>query len=141
MSHYLAKSVLAVGATAAALMTSTLAQANPTLELVSVQPRMVTTLQQTCESVPVPRPAQVNHAGMILGTIAGAALGNQIGGGSGKTIATAAGAMLGGHYGRGEIIPAGLDYQNVCKNHPVTHQKGEIVTFKYNGKLFSQIVE
>jgi uncharacterized protein YcfJ len=40
-----------------------------------------------------------NTGGTILGAIAGAALGNQIGGGSGRDIATAAGAVIGGRIG------------------------------------------
>lgn len=123
-----------------ALIISTGAAANPMLELVSVQPNMVTTLQQTCESIPVSRPVYHNDAGMILGTLAGAAIGNQFGGGSGKQIATVTGAILGAHYGRGEPVYGGVQYQNVCSRVPVTSQRGEIVTFRYNGKLFSQII-
>lgn len=141
MSKFSTKAIFTSLATTGLILASSMAHATSTLELVSVQPRMVTTLQQACQSVAVHRPAQYNQAGMILGTIAGAALGNQVGGGSGKAIATAAGAVLGGHYGRGEPMHGGVEYQNVCNSVPVTHQKGEIVTFRYNGKLFSQIVE
>lgn len=40
-----------------------------------------------------------SHGGTIIGAIAGAALGNRIGGGSGRDIATAAGAVIGGSFG------------------------------------------
>jgi len=111
-------------------------------EVVHVQPRMVTTHEQVCEQVAVQRPAySTNHAGTILGAIAGAALGNQVGGGSGKVIATASGAVIGAHLGRGEPQPGGYEYQNVCRTVPVTHQRGEVVTFKYKGKTFSQVFE
>ena len=39
------------------------------------------------------------YGGTIIGSIAGAALGNRIGGGSGRDIATAAGAVIGGTIG------------------------------------------
>ena len=110
-------------------------------EVVHVQPRMVTTHQQVCEQVAVQRPAQHNYAGSILGAIAGAALGNQVGGGSGKTIATASGAVIGAQLGRSETQPGGYDYQNVCRTVPVTQQRGEVVTFQYKGKTFSQVFE
>lgn len=110
-------------------------------EVVHVQPRMVTTQEQVCEQVAVQRPAQHNYAGTILGAIAGAALGNQVGGGSGKTIATASGAVIGAQLGRGESQPGGFEYQNVCRTVPVTQQRGEIVTFKYKGRTFSQVFE
>ena len=115
--------------------------ANPVAEVLHVQPRMVTTHQQVCEQVAVQRPAQHNYAGSILGAIAGAALGNQVGGGSGKTIATASGAVIGAQLGRGETQPGGYDYQNVCRSVPVTQQRGEVVTFQYKGKTFSQVFE
>jgi uncharacterized protein YcfJ len=115
--------------------------AYPLAEVVHVQPRMVTTHEQVCEQVVVQRPAQHNYAGSILGAIAGAALGNQVGGGSGKTIATASGAVIGAQLGRGESQPGGYEYQNVCRSVPVTHQRGEVVTFKYKGKTFTHVFE
>jgi len=111
-------------------------------EVVHVQPRMVTTHEQVCEPVAVQRPPySTNHAGTILGAIAGAALGNQVGGGSGKVIATASGAVIGAHLGRGTPQAGGFEYQNVCRTVPVTHQRGEVVTFQYKGKTFSQVFE
>jgi uncharacterized protein YcfJ len=116
-------------------------QAFAAAEVLHVQPRMVTTHEQVCEQMPVQRPTQHNHAGAILGAIAGAALGNQVGGGSGKVIATASGAVIGAHLGGGDGQPGSYTYQQVCRTVPVTQQRGEIVTFKYKGKTFSQVFE
>ena len=60
--------------------------------VVSRQPRFATAYQQVCTQVPVERRSQ---GGGVVGAIMGAAIGNQIGGGSGRDIATAAGAVIG----------------------------------------------
>jgi len=110
--------------------------------VVSVQPRLVTTYQQQCQQILVQRPATTgNSAGGVLGALAGAALGNQVGGGSGRDIATAAGAVIGYQVGRGESQPGGVEYQTVCNNVPVTVQRGETVTFVYKGRRFTQTFE
>lgn len=109
--------------------------------VVSVQPRMVTTYQQQCQQVAVQRSSGGNTAGGVLGAIAGAALGNQVGGGSGKDIATAAGAVIGYQVGKGSEQPGGVEYQTVCNNVPVTVQRGETVTFMYKGRKFTQSFE
>lgn len=110
-----------------------------TVEIVRVEPRMVTTYQQQCREVAVQTaPTQGNNAGGVLGALAGAALGNQIGGGSGRDIATAAGAVIGYQVGRGDAQPGGVAHRTVCESVPVTVQRGETVTFRYRGRLFSQ---
>jgi len=110
--------------------------------VVSVQPRLVTVFQQQCQQVQVQRPATSgNTAGGVLGALAGAALGNQVGGGSGRDIATAAGAVIGYQVGRGESQPGGIEYQTVCNQVPVTVQRGETVTFVYKGRRFIQTFE
>ena len=110
-----------------------------TVDIVRIEPRMVTTYQQQCREVAVQSaPTQGNAAGGVLGALAGAAIGNQIGGGSGRDIATAAGAVLGYQVGRGESQPSGIVYRTVCESVPVTQQRGETVTFKYRGRVFSQ---
>lgn len=110
-----------------------------TVEIVRVEPRMVTTYQQQCREVAVQTaPTQGNAAGGVLGALTGAALGNQIGGGSGRDIATAAGAVIGYQMGRGDPQPGGVVYRTVCDNVPITVQRGETVTFRYRGRLFSQ---
>lgn len=110
--------------------------------VVSVQPRMITSYQQQCQQVAVQRPpSNGNTAGAVLGTIAGAALGNQVGGGSGKDIATVVGGVIGYQVGKGSPTPGGIEYQNVCNSVPVTVQRGETVTFSYKGRLFTQTFE
>jgi uncharacterized protein YcfJ len=110
--------------------------------VVAVQPRLVTVYQQQCQQVMVQRPATSgNSAGGVLGAIAGAAVGNQVGGGSGRDIATAAGAVIGYQIGRGEAQPGSVEYQTVCNQVPVTVQRGEIVTFSYRGRRFTQTFE
>lgn len=113
-----------------------------TVEIVRVEPRMIATYQQQCREVAVQTPAsQGNAAGGVLGAIAGAAIGNQIGGGSGKDIATVVGGVVGYQVGRGESQPSGVSYRTVCESVPMTVQRGETVTFKYRGRLFSQTFE
>jgi uncharacterized protein YcfJ len=110
--------------------------------VVNVQPRLVTVYQQQCQQVMVQRPTTSgNSAGGVLGAIAGAAMGNQVGGGSGRDIATAAGAVIGYQIGRGEAQPGGVEYQTVCSQVPVTVQRGETVTFVYKGRRFTQTFE
>lgn len=121
------------------LCSVTWAQNYSTVEIVRIEPRMVTIYQQQCREVAVQSaPTQGNAAGGVLGALAGAAIGNQIGGGSGRDIATAAGAVLGYQVGRGDSQPGGITYRTVCESVPVTAQRGETVTFRYRGRLFSQ---
>lgn len=142
MKHQMSLGLLFLGSAAIAHPAFTPpARAFEVAEVVRVQPRMVTTHEQVCESVAVQRPVYHNHAGTILGAIAGAALGNQVGGGSGKVIATASGAVIGAHLGRGEPQGGGYEYQNMCRTVPVTLQRGEVVTFQYKGKTFSHVFE
>lgn len=131
MKHVLLSMILVAGA----------AQAQD-VYVVSQQPRLVTVYQQQCQQVQVQRPATSgNTAGGVLGALAGAALGNQVGSGSGRDIATAAGAVIGYQVGRGESQPGGIDYQTVCNQVPVTVQRGETVTFVYKGRRFTQTFE
>lgn len=112
------------------------------VRIVNVQPRMVTVYQQQCQQVAVQRPASDgNAAGGVLGAIAGAAIGNQLGGGSGKDIATVVGGVVGYQVGKGDPQPGGLEYRTVCNSVPVTIQRGEVVTFSYKGRRFTQIFE
>lgn len=126
----------------AILFVPTVALAQQYAEVVRVEPRMVTTHEQQCQQMAVHRPAtQGNTAGGVFGAIAGAAIGNQIGGGSGRDIATAAGAVIGYQAGLGEPQPGGVEYRTVCEIRPVTQRRGETVTFRYNGRLFSHTFE
>jgi uncharacterized protein YcfJ len=126
----------------AILFVPTVAMAQQYAEVVRVEPRLITTHEQQCQQIAVQRPAtQGNAASGVLGALAGAAIGNQIGGGSGRDIATAAGAVIGYQAGRGEPQPAGVEYRTVCEFRPVTQQRGETVTFSYRGRIFTQVFE
>lgn len=72
------------------------------------EPKFETVTRHVCENktvtvdidVPDPvKPVERSSVGMLLGGAAGALLGNQIGGGNGKTIATLAGAAGGAYAG------------------------------------------
>jgi uncharacterized protein YcfJ len=111
-------------------------------EVVRVEPRMVTTQQQQCQEIFVQVPGSSgNQAGGVLGAIAGAAIGNQVGGGSGKDIATVVGGVVGYQVGKGESTAATTERRVQCTISPVTVQQGEIVTFRYRGRTFSQTFE
>ena len=110
--------------------------------VVSVQPRYSTTFEKQCRQVYVEVPGSAaNPAGGVLGAIAGAAIGNQIGGGSGKDIATVVGGVIGYQAGRGEDRAGSVQERTVCESVPVTVQKGETVTFSYKGRRFTQTFE
>jgi len=55
-----------------------------------------------CENVTVQNQPKDQHqiAGMAVGAVAGGLLGNQVGGGKGRTLATVAGAVGGGYAGK-----------------------------------------
>jgi uncharacterized protein YcfJ len=114
-------------------------------EVVRVEPRMITIQQQQCQDVlvQIPGTSAAGHraAGSVLGAIAGAAIGNQIGGGSGKDIATVVGGIVGYQAGRGEPTAPTVERRVQCSYVPVAVQRGETVTFRYNGRLFTQTFE
>lgn len=122
----------------AALVIAVSAQAQPITQEVAVviskQPKFVTMYQQVCTQVPVERRSQ---GGGVFGAVLGAAIGNQIGGGHGREIATAAGAVIGGQMGS-QNDTTQVEMQNKCSQQPVTYQQGEIVTFEYKGRRFTQ---
>lgn len=121
---------------------ATQARAQEVAQVVSIQPRMITITQQQCRQVTVQAQNTGSTAGMVVGGVAGALLGSQIGGGSGRTAATAAGAiggaMVGNHLGGQQ---GGAQQQTVCENVPVTVQQGEIITFSFRGRTFTQAFE
>ena len=102
--------------------------------VISKQPKFATMYQQVCSQVPVERRSQ---GGGVVGAIMGAAIGNQIGGGHGREIATAAGAVIGGQLGS-QNDTSQVEMQTRCSQQPVTYQQGEIVTFEYKGRRFTQ---
>ena len=110
--------------------------------VIRVEPRYVTVNQQQCQEVQVHIPGQSgNDAGSVLGAIAGAAIGNQFGGGSGKDIATVVGGVIGYNAGRGDPMPGRTEQRMQCSYVPVMVQRGETVTFYYRGKTFKQVFE
>lgn len=105
------------------------------------------TPREVCEDVTVTTQAPKDErqiAGTATGAVVGGALGNQIGGGSGKTIATAAGAVVGGAVGK----KLQGDYQ-AGKKQSTTQQKcttlmdetvevtGYMVSYELDGKAGS----
>lgn len=111
-------------------------------QVISVQPRMVTTQQQQCRQVSVQGQNTGSTTGMLLGGVAGGILGNQIGKGTGRTVATAAGAVTGAVVGNQIGGQSGApQQQTVCDNVPVTVQQGEIVTFSFRGRQFTHVFE
>jgi len=111
-------------------------------DVVRVEPRMIVVQQQQCQEVLVHVPGTSgNAAGGVLGALAGAAIGNQIGGGSGKEIATVVGGIVGYQAGRGEPTAPTTERRVQCAFVPVTVQRGETVTFRYNGRIFTHIFE
>ena len=67
------------------------------------QSRSAVELCNSCGTVqqvtPVKRKGQGGAAGVVGGAVVGGLLGNQVGGGSGKTLATVGGAVAGGYVG------------------------------------------
>jgi uncharacterized protein YcfJ len=111
-------------------------------EVIKREPRMIIVQQQQCSEVSVQVPgSNGNAAGGVLGAIAGATIGNQIGGGSGKDIATVVGGVVGYQVGRGEPTAPTTERRVQCNYVPVQIQRGEIVTFRYNNRVFSQTFE
>lgn len=126
-------SVLSTSAVAQTIITSS-ASTSDVAVVVSKQPRFITAYQQVCSQVPVERR---NMGGTIVGGVLGAAIGNQFGGGSGKDIATAAGAVIGSQLGSQNDTT--VEMQTRCSQQPIQMQSGEIVTFEYRGRRFSQV--
>ena len=104
--------------------------------VVARQPRFATMYQQVCTQVPVER--RSSGGGGVVGAIVGAAIGNQIGGGHGREIATAAGAVIGGQMGS-QNDGTTVSMETKCNNQPVQFQQGEVVTFEYRGRRFTQV--
>lgn len=113
---------------------STRDMANDVAIVVGRQPRYATSYQQVCTQVPVERRSQ---GGGAVGAILGAAIGNQIGDGRGRDIATAAGAVIGGQMGS-QNDGTTVEMQTRCSQQPIQYQQGEIVTFEYRGRRFTQ---
>ena len=105
----------------------------PVYQQVAV-PRQVCTTQQV--AVEQPR----SGAGALIGAIAGGAIGNQIGGGSGRAAATAAGVIGGALLGNNIEGSPGtrMQDQTTCSNQTVYENRiqGYNVTYEYAGRQY-----
>jgi len=110
------------------------------VHVISVQPKIVTIQQQQCHQVQVRN--DNSGVGTVIGGVAGGIIGNQVGRGSGRDAATVAGAIVGGMVGN-RIGQDQTEYQTQTQCHmvPVQVQRGEIVTFNYRGRIFTQTFE
>jgi len=115
-------------------------QSQEIAHVLQIAPRMVTIPQQQCQQVLV-QGQDNSTAGTIIGGVAGGILGNQVGRGEGRTAATALGAVVGAFSGSalGGRDAGVAQYRTVCNTVPVTVQQGEIVTFEFRGRQFTQI--
>ena len=122
--------------------------------VVRVQPRIEQIRQphQECRTDYIQTPAQQysqqrSAGGSIIGGIAGALLGNQVGGGSGRVAATAAGAMVGDRVdndGRNVNQPQQLQEQAVRQCRTVesveSRTTGYDVTYDYRGRNYTSLM-
>jgi len=102
------------------------------VSIISVTPKYVTVYQTVCESNNNPEP---NGTGALIGGVLGGVAGHQIGDGSGQTAATIAGTLL------GQRIGQNINRGTRCWREPYQEQRGEIVTFEYNGRRFTHVFE
>ena len=123
---------------------------NPQYENVSV-PRNECTNQWVTEQQPVA--SSRNYGGLALGGIAGAVLGNQVGGGRGRQAATAVGAVVGALAGEHLANQNGLGggYQQAaplqqrevqsCRtvNDTQSRLTGYQVEYEYRGQVYSTL--
>lgn len=125
---------------AALLFIPAVALAQQSAEVIRVEPRMVILQQQQCQEVVVR--TDNSGVGTVIGGVTGGIVGNQVGGGSGRDAATIAGVVIGGIVGN-RIGQDQATYQTrqQCSFVPVQVQRGEIVTFRYNGRVFTQIFD
>jgi uncharacterized protein YcfJ len=106
----------------------------PVMQQVAV-PRQVCTQQQVATA-----PAK-SGLGAILGGVAGAALGNQIGRGGGREVATAAGAIGGAVLGNNmeDAGPGQVQTVQTCHTETVYEQRvnGYTVQYEYAGRQYT----
>jgi uncharacterized protein YcfJ len=114
------------------------------------QSQQVNMPRQECRTqmVDVQQPAERSAGGAIIGGIAGALLGNQVGGGSGRSVATAAGAIAGAVTGdridNANAQPGAVSQQAVkqCRtvDHWETRTTGYEVTYDYRGRNYTSVM-
>lgn len=113
---------------------ASVAYGQSTVQVIREEPYMVRQHIQTCTTQPVTKTSpNVN----ILGAIAGGLLGNQVGGGNGKTAATAVGAVIGSQVGTNRVY---TEMEQVCNTSWELVNMGKTVTFSYDGATFSQVI-
>ena len=120
------------------LMVSSIAAAQE-VYVVSAQPRFVTIQQSQCQVQEYIRDGR-SGSSTAIGAVAGGLLGSTLGGNRNDHLAgTVVGALVGGAIGS-EVgrEPARIEQRQVCQYVPVTVQQGEIVTFSYRGRVFTQ---
>ena len=106
--------------------------------------------RQECrnETVQVQQPQQRSAGGSIIGGIAGALLGNQVGGGSGRSVATAAGAIAGAVAGDridnngagGSVTQEQTVRQCRTVDHWEARTNGYEVTYDYRGRNYTSVM-
>ena len=117
-----------------------LAAAQQSAEVIRVEPRMVTLQQKQCQEVVVRN--DNSGVGTVIGGVTGGIVGHQVGSGSGKDAATMAGIIIGGMVGnRIGQDQATYSTRQQCTYVPVQVQRGEIVTFRYRDRIFSQMFD
>jgi uncharacterized protein YcfJ len=106
--------------------------------VVAVQPRYVTVQQRQCQMREYIREGSSGSG--TIGAVAGGLLGSTIGSTTGDHIAgTVIGALIGGAIGS-EVSrePGRIEQREVCSYVPMQVQQGEIITFNYRGRIFTQ---
>ena len=129
-------------ATTLLLATAGLAQAQEVGQVISRTAvyQQVAMPRQTCSQAPVAVQNHTSGAGALMGAIAGGAIGNQIGGGSGRALATMAG-VVGGAIMGDKIENPGSQVQNqtTCTTQTVYENRltGYNVVYEFAGKQYN----
>jgi len=96
------------------------------------------TPEERCDGPPQPNAAAAN-TGTVIGALVGAALGNQVGDGNGRTAATVAGAVVGGAVGR-NVAQANSEPRPGCHIVEVEREQREVVgydvEYMYKGEKY-----
>lgn len=110
-------------------------------QVISHQPRYITVQQQQCGVQEVVRDNRGQDG--TIGALAGAAIGSTVGGNNRDRLAGGVvGALIGGAIGNNiGQESARVEQRQVCRFVPITVQQGEIVTFSYQGRTFTQIIQ
>jgi uncharacterized protein YcfJ len=120
-----------------------------------VQPQYETTVvpRQECSRQWVNetrRTGSRDYGGAVIGGIAGAVIGNQVGGGHGREAATAIGAVIGAmtgdnmaNRGRGEAYEQVPRQVTTCRTVEQTEQRltGYRVDYEYRGQMYSTFMQ